>query len=104
MPTESDDPTAEEVTTMPERIQFPAPEHLLPLSHQPIETGNTMPQSGEVVSTAGTKNPRLARDQADEAMRRILSDRWNAWEGAVGRINQVMDMLGPIAEVRVMPF
>ena len=40
--------------------------------------------------------------QADESMKRI--DGSNTWERAVRRIKWVMDTLGPIAEVRVMPF
>jgi hypothetical protein len=31
-------------------------------------------------------------------------DESDTWERAVGRIKWVMDTLGPIAEVRVMPF
>ena len=42
LPIESDDSPPEEAT-IPGRIQLPAHEHLLPLSHhQPVETGNTM--------------------------------------------------------------
>jgi hypothetical protein len=85
---------------------YPAPEHLSPLSHhQPVETGNTMLQSREDMSPISTKNPRFALDRADETMERIVPiDRSNTWESAVGRIKWVMDMLGPIVEVRVMPF
>jgi hypothetical protein len=61
-----------------------------------------MPQSQEGMSHTSAKNPRLALDQADEAMNRI--DRSNTWESAVGKIKLVMDTLGPIAEVSVMPF
>jgi len=105
IPTEDDDSPAEEAT-IPGRIQFPTPEHLSPLSHhQPVETGSIMPQSREEVSPTSTKNPRFALDWADEAMKRIVPiDRSNTWERAVGRIKWVMDTLGPIAEVRVMPF
>ncbi len=106
IPTEGDDSPAEEATIpggIPGRIRFPAPEHALPLSHhQPVETGNTTPQNREEVSPTSTKNPRFPLDRADEAMKRI--DRSNTWERAVGRIKWVMDTLGPIAEVRVMPF
>jgi hypothetical protein len=50
-------------------------------------------------------DPRLALHQADEAMNRIIPiDRSNTWESAVGKIKWVMDTLGPIAEVSVMPF
>jgi hypothetical protein len=99
IPTEDDDSPAEEVT-IPGRIQFPAPEHHSPLSHhQPVETSNTVPQSREPTST---KSPHFALDSADESMKRI--DRSNTWERAVGRIKWVMDTLGPITEVRAIPF
>ena len=98
IPTEGDDPPAEEATTLQERFQFPTPEH-----HQPVETGNILPQGQEEVSPA--RNPRLALDRTDEDMKRIVPvDGSNTWEGAVRRIKWVMDTLGPIAEVRVMPF
>jgi hypothetical protein len=105
IPTEGDDSPAEEAT-IPGRIQFPAPEHILPLSHhKPVETGNTIPQSREEVSPTSTKNPRFALDRADEAMGRIVPiDRSNTWESAVGRIKWVMDTLGPIAGVGLIPF
>jgi hypothetical protein len=105
IPARYDDSPAEEAT-VPERIQFPAPEHLLPLSHhQPVETGNTVPQSREEVSPANTKNTRSALHRADESIKRIVPiDGSNTWERAVGRIKWVMDTLGPIAEVRVAPF
>ena len=95
-----DDPPAEEAT-LPGQVQFPGPEHRLPLSHHhPVETGNTMPQSQQELSPR-TKNPRFALHRADESMK--LVDRSNSWERAVGRIKWVMDTLGPIAEVRIMP-
>ena len=105
IPTEDDDSPAEEAT-IPGRIQFPAPEHLLPQPHhQPVETGNTMPQSQEETSSTSTRNPRFALHRADETMNRIVPiDRSNTWERAVGRIKWVMDTLSPIAEVRVIPF
>jgi hypothetical protein len=100
IPTEDDDSPA----TMPERIQFPVPDHLLPLSHhRPIETGDTIPRSREEMSSS-TKSPRFALHWADKVMKRIVpTDRSDTWETAVGRIKWVMDTLGPIAEVRVMP-
>ena len=100
VPTEGDNSFATEATIQG-RIQFPTPEHFLPLSyHQPVETGIILPESREEVSTTGTEDPpsRLALDQADEVMERI--DRLNTWEGAVGKIKWLMDTLGPIAEVR----
>ena len=105
IPTEDDDSPAKEAT-IPGRIQFPTPEHLLPLSHhQLVETGNIMPQIREEVSPTSTKNPRIALHRADEAMVRVVPiDRSNTWERTVGRIKWVMDTLGPIAEVRIMPF
>ena len=100
--TEDDISPAEE-SNIPRRIQFPTPEHLLPLSHhQPVGTGNTMPQSREEMSPTSTKNPRFALHRADESMKRI--DRSNTWERAVGRIKWVMDTLGPIAGVGLIPF
>ena len=104
IPAEDGDSPADEAT-IPGRIQFPAPEHRLPLSHhQPVETGNTIPQSREEMSSTSTKNPRFALHWADKVMKRIVPiDRSNTWERAVGRIKWVMDTLGPIAEVRVMP-
>jgi hypothetical protein len=105
IPTEDDDSRAEEATTLGP-IQFPVPEHILPPSHhQPVETENTMPQSREEVSLTSTTNPRSALDLADEALKRVVPiDRSNTWERAIGRIKWVMDTLGPIAEVRVIPF
>jgi hypothetical protein len=105
IPGNNDDSPTEEAT-IPGHIQFSTPEHLSPLSHhQPVETGNTMPQSQEEVPPTSTENPRFPLHQADEAMKRIVPiGRSNTWERAVGRIKWVMDTLGPIAEVRVMPF
>ena len=102
---EGNDSTAEEAT-IPGCIQFPAPEHLLPLSHQqPVETGNIMPESREEMSPTISKNTRSALDRADKSMKRIVPiERSNTWEIAVGRIKWVMDTLSPIAEVRVFPF
>ena len=34
----------------------------------------------------------------------LYIDKSNSWERAVGRIKRVMDILGPIAEVRAIPF
>jgi hypothetical protein len=88
-----------EEAPIPGRIQPPSPEHPLPLSHhQPVEAANNMSQG---VSTTSAKNPRLALERADQAMKRM--DRSNTWQGAVGRMKWVMDTLGPIAEVRVIP-
>jgi hypothetical protein len=70
--------------------------------HQPVEAGDNKPQSREETSPAGAKDLRLALDQADQAMK--LIDRSKTWQGAVGKIKWVMDTLGPIAEVRVIPF
>jgi hypothetical protein len=105
IPTESDVSPATGAT-LPERIQFPAPEPLLPSSHhQPVETGDTMPQSREEMSPTSAKNPRVALRDADKVMERIVPvDRSNTWENAVGRIKWVMDTLSPIAEVRIIPF
>ena len=98
-------PAAEEAA-IPGRNQFSAPDRILPLSHhEPVETGNTMPQCREEIPHTGTTNPRLALHLSDKVMNRIApNDRSKRWEKAVGRIKWVMDTLGPIAEVRVMPF
>jgi hypothetical protein len=104
IPTKDDGSPAEEAN-VPRRIQFPTPEHHLPLSHHhPVETGNTMPQCREEIPHTGTKNPRFALHLADKVMNRIApNDRSKRWEKALGRIKWVMDTLGPIAEVRVIP-
>ena len=100
----SDSPAGE--TTIPERIQFPVPEYVLPLSHhQSVETRKTIQQNREDVSHASTEDPHLALLRADESMKRIVStDGSNTWGRALERIKWVMDTLGPIAEVRVIPF
>ena len=101
MPTEDRGSPAEEAP-IPGRAQ-PSLGHPLPLSnHQPVEAGQNKPQSREQLSPVGTKDLRLALDQADQAMKRI--DRSSTWQGAVGRIKWVMDTLSPIVEVRVIPF
>ena len=89
--------------TIQGRIQFPTPEHFLPLSHhQPVETDNTIPQSLEA---SPPEDFLFALDRADEAIKLIVPiDRSSKWESAVEKINWVMDTLSPIAEVRVMPF
>jgi hypothetical protein len=98
-----DDSSPAEEAHIPGRIQPPSPEHPLPLSHhQPVESGITMPQSREEVSPASTKDLRSVLDETDEAMKQI--DRLDTCEMAVRRIKWVMDTLGPIAEVRVIPF
>jgi hypothetical protein len=101
--TEDRDSPAEEAP-IPERIQSPSPERPLPLSHhQPVETGITItPQSRKKVSPTSTKVLRSAIRQTDEAMEQI--ERSDTCEMAVRRIKRVMDMLGPIAEVRVIHF
>ena len=69
-------------STMPGPIQFPVPEPFLPPSHhQPTETGPTIPQGPEAIIY-----------------------RSYMWEGAIERIKWVIDALGSIPEVRVMPF
>jgi hypothetical protein len=105
IPTEDDDSPTKEATT-PGHIQFPTPEHHLPLSHHPpVQTCTPMPQSREEMSPTSTKSPRFALHGADGAMKRIVPiDRSNTWERAVGRIKWVMDTLGPIAGVRIIPF
>ena len=90
--------------TVPGRIEFPVPEHLLPPAHhKAVEIGKTIPQGQEEMSPTSTNNPRFALHRADESMKRIVPiDQSNTWERALGRIKWVMDTLGPIAEVRVM--
>jgi hypothetical protein len=106
IPTVDGDSPAEEAT-VPERIQFPVPEHPLSLSHyQPVEpTGNAMPQSREDVLPIGAKDSHLALHLANVSMKRIVPiDGPNTWESAVGKVKWVMDTLSPIAEVRATPF
>ena len=100
-----DDSPAEEAT-IPRRIQFPVSEHEITLSHyQPVKTGSTMPRGRKDVSHTTTKDPHLALLLADESIKRIVpNDGSNTWEKAVERIKWVMDTLGPIAEVRIIPF
>ena len=100
-----DDSPAEEAA-IPGRIRLPVPEHELPLSHhQPVETANVTPGSREDVSHTTTKDPHLAHLLADESIKRIVpTDGSNRWRKAVENIKWVMDTLGPIAEVRVIPF
>jgi hypothetical protein len=99
IPIEDVDSPAEE-STIPRHVQLPTPEHILPLSHhQHVEAANNKPQE---VSATSAKNPRLALKRADQAVKGM--DLSNTWQGAVGRIKWVMDTLGPIAEVRVIPF
>ena len=104
IPTKDDD-SLERATLPAERVRSPPSDHLLPLSHhQPVETGNAIPQSPEELSPNRTKNTRSALDRADESMNQIVPiGRSNTWERAVGRIKWVMDTLGPIAEVRLIP-
>ena len=103
IPIENDDSPAKE-DTIPGRIQFPSPEHLLLLSHhQPVGTCTHTPQIWERMSPS--EDFLFALDRANEAMQRIVPiGRSNTWERAVEKINWVMDTLSPIAEVRVMPF
>jgi hypothetical protein len=88
-----DDGSPAEITTIPGRIQFPAPEHLLPPPGPPQSRGR------KEMSPTG-----IALHRADEAMKQIVPiDRSDTWERAVGRVKWVMDTLSPIAEVRVPP-
>ena len=105
IPTEDDNCPAEE-GTLPGRIQSHALEQPLPRSHhQPVETGNIMPQNREEMSRTSAETPHISFQPADESMKRIGPiDGSNTWEKAVGRIKWVMDTLGPVAEVRVIPF
>ena len=62
-------------------------------------------QSREGMLPTSTKHPHIALHRADEAMKQnVPIDRSNAWERAVRRIKWVMDILSPIAEVRIAPF
>ncbi len=82
-------------------IQSTVPDLLLsPPRHLPVETGTTTPH--DQAEMLPTEDPLITLRHADEAMK--LIDRSNTWESAVGRIKWVMDMLGPIAEVRVISF
>ena len=86
----------------PGRVQFPEP--LLPPA--PVETGPT----GQIQFPVPERFSPLSYNQPagtgpNEAMRWIVPIyRSDTWEGAVKGVKWVMDALGPIAEVRVMPF
>jgi hypothetical protein len=68
-------------------IQFPVADPFSPLLHYPpVETGPTTTMPGHIQFPV----PETYRS--------------NMWEETVERIKLVMDILGPIAEVRVMPF
>ena len=102
IPIEVDDPPTNKAT-FPGRIQSITPEHPLPpLLHQAVEDDNNKPQNREELSPATSKNLLLDLRPDDEAMERI--NRSNTCQGVVRRIKWVMDTLGPIAEVRVIPF
>jgi hypothetical protein len=107
IPTADDGSPAEEARILT-RTQTPSLEHPLLLSdQQTVDAGNNEPQSREVASPASIKDLRLAQalDEADEAINRVVpTDRSNTWEGAVAKMKWVMDTLGPIAGVSVMPF
>ena len=63
-----------------------------------------MPQSLEETSATGAENPLFALQQANDAMKRVVSTgRSNTWERAVERFKWVMETLSPIAEVRMIP-
>ena len=99
-----DEASPGEEATNSERNQIPIPEHLLPSSHRPVETGNTMLQSREEMSPTSTNNPRFALRWADKVMERnVPIDRSNTWGNAVRRIKWVMDALSPVTEVRIIP-
>jgi hypothetical protein len=102
-PTADDGPPAEEAPIRG-RIRPPSPgDHPLPLSHhKPAEAGNNKPQSRKEAPSTTTKDPRSALDGADHAIKQM--DRLDTLKGAIGKIKWVMDTLGPIAEVRVIPF
>ena len=99
LPTEDDESPADEAT-LPRRIQSTFPERPLPL--QPVEAGNYKPQSREEELPASTKDLPLDLRRVDKAMEGIKLS--NTCQGVVLRIKWVMDTLGPIAEVRVIPF
>ena len=103
--TKNDNSLAKEAT-IPECIQLTAPEYSSPplLGQQTVGADNTTPQSREEMSPTDTKNSRLAIDQADQIMTRIIPVDRSTWQTAVGRIKWVMDTLGPLAAVRIIPF
>ena len=103
--TKDDNSLPKEATILPECTQLPAPEYRSPLlGQQTVGAYNTTPQSREEVSPTDTKNSRLAIDQADQVMTRIIPVDRSTWKITVGRIKWVMDALGPFAEVRIIPF
>ena len=102
--TRADGSLAEEAA-LPECTRAPAPEDRSPLlGQQTVGTDKTMPQIQEEVSPTGAKNSRLALQQADQVMTRIIPVDRSMWQTTVGRIKWVMDTLGPLAAVRIIPF
>ena len=101
LPTKDDDSPAIEAT-LP-GIRSTSPEHPLPMSlHQAVEVDNNKPQSHEELSPATTRDLPLDLRRADEVIEGI--NRSNTYQGVVRRIKWVMDTLGPVAEVRAIPF
>ena len=78
--------------------------YVLHFLHQ-FETENAIPQSWEELSPTSTTNSHSALNSADEALKWVVSiDRSKTWERALARIKWVMDTLGSIAEVHIIPF
>ena len=78
--------------------------YVLHFLHQ-FETENAIPQSREELSPTSTTNSHSALNSANEALKRVVPiDRSKTWERALTRIKWVMDMLGSIVEVRIIPF
>ncbi len=91
-------------TTIPGRVQSTAVEPPSSLPHHPsIENDTSLPRSREEMSP--TEDPHFSRRRADETMKaNVPIDGSKTWESTVKRINWVMVMLSPIAEVRTCPF
>jgi hypothetical protein len=66
--------------------------------------GGHLGESATVLLTifASTNSLNVAVDRAEEAMKGM--DTMTAWEGAIGVIKQVLDTIGPIADVCLIDF
>ena len=63
----------------------------------PIESGAPVPPTAAEMSSA-----KKALRDANDAMKTV--NLYDTWDNAVGRINWVMNAVGPVAEVCTLPF
>jgi hypothetical protein len=75
-------------------------------NHNPGETAQSMHLvTLHLTINISTKDPRVALDEADEAINQIIPiDPSKKLEKAVTKVKWVMDVLAPIAEVSVIAF